>query len=214
MNKLAISQRLKYLMADKEIRVTDLARETKLPQPTVHRIVTGISPNPHSRSLKPIADFFGITLDQLKGKKPISWLNIKGLLKSQMTTTKEVPLLPWDDACHWQQKLTSHDYTSVVTTDVNISHHGFALIIPDNSMDPVFPINTILIIDPEREMEDKKYVLVRLKEANELLFRQLSIDGKQYYLKPLNINEEKYTIKLFTSADQYIGTLVQIKRNF
>ena len=60
----------------------DLARELDIPQPTIHRIVSGKSTCPHERSLIPIADFFNISVEDLKEgteltKEHSSTLNIQ-----------------------------------------------------------------------------------------------------------------------------------------
>ena len=53
-----ISQILKILMFKKNINATQLARKIDVPQQTLHRILAGSSPNPHLKTLGPLADFF------------------------------------------------------------------------------------------------------------------------------------------------------------
>ena len=214
MSKTEISQRLKCLMADKEIRTTELARKTDLPQPTVHRIVSGISPNPHISSLKPIAKFFNVTIDQLKGLKPISWLNISGLLKTQLTVGHEIPVLNWQEVGDWKSKLQAKEFDQTVSCDAKVSENAFAVKMNDSSMEPVFTEDTILIIDPNKEFHHKDYILVKRERSNDIVFRQISIDEEHRYLKPLNAGDEKYKISLLEQGDKILGTLAQMKRSF
>ena len=214
MSKTEISQRLKCLMADKEIRATELARKTDLPQPTVHRIVSGISPNPHISSLKPIAKFFNVTIDQLKGLKPISWLNINGLLKTQLTANREIPILSWQEVCDWKIKLQSKEFEQVVSCDTDVGESAFAVTMNDDSMEPVFTEDTILIIDPHKEFHHKDYILVKRIKTNDIVFRQIIIDDEHRYLKPLNTNDEKFKISLLEQGDEILGALTQMKRSF
>lgn len=58
-------------MFKKDIRTTQLAREIDVPQQTLQRIVAGLSPSPHRKTLEPLAEYFSISVDQLTGKKPL-----------------------------------------------------------------------------------------------------------------------------------------------
>lgn len=71
MKNTRIGKILNRLLEDKKVRVAELARRINLPQPTVHRIATGACEHPHLSSLEPIANFFAVTVDQLKGLEPI-----------------------------------------------------------------------------------------------------------------------------------------------
>lgn len=53
-----------------------LSESTKVPQPTIHRILVGQSADPKTATLKPLADYFGVTLEQLRTELPISMINI------------------------------------------------------------------------------------------------------------------------------------------
>jgi len=63
---------LSHLMAEKEIRSAELARKTGVGQPVIYRLMNGVTDNPQVLTLKPIADFFDISLDQLLGLKPLT----------------------------------------------------------------------------------------------------------------------------------------------
>lgn len=104
MKNTRIGQILNRLMTEKKIRVAELARRVNLPQPTVHRIATGACEHPHLSSLEPIASFFSISIDQLKGHEPIQWLD----------RASKVPLLTWEDALHWpvNKDFSVHDKIS------------------------------------------------------------------------------------------------------
>lgn len=67
-----LSAVLSHLMSEKRIKSAELARKTGVGQPVVYRLMTGTTENPQVLTLKPIADFFGVSLDQLLGLKPLS----------------------------------------------------------------------------------------------------------------------------------------------
>ena len=71
----AISRILTKLMADAGISQAELSRATKVGQPTISRILKPGGPKgikePADRQVRPIADYFGITSDQLRGHAPL-----------------------------------------------------------------------------------------------------------------------------------------------
>lgn len=56
---------LTFLLQQRGITATALARTTGVQQPTLHRILKGTSADPRSATLQPLADYFGVTLDDL-----------------------------------------------------------------------------------------------------------------------------------------------------
>src|SRR5580704_17643388 len=60
-----LSATLSHLMSEKGIKSAELARKTGIGQPVIYRIMTGTTDNPQVLTLKPIADYFGVSLEQL-----------------------------------------------------------------------------------------------------------------------------------------------------
>lgn len=212
---LPISEILSRLMFEKKIRTAELARRINLPQPTVHRIVTGTSPKPHMSSLTPLADFFGISVEQLKGLEPIPWLSLHDNTRMAQAGWREIPLISWEEAATWHER--SEDADNLVETvfcDAKVSEGSFALRMNDASMAPQFPIGTLLIVDPEKAIKDRSFVIIKLKSAPIALFRQLLIDGSQLYIKPISPEFEHFRMTLLGDEDFICGTLTQIKLNF
>lgn len=204
MKNTRIRQILNRLMVDKKIRVAELARRVNLPQPTVHRIATGACEHPHLSSLEPIANFFSINIDQLKGHEPIPWLD----------RVTKVPLLNWNEVLEKPAKNIDKQNFDLILTDADVGKAGFALKIKDSSMDPVFPIHTVLIVDPEKQPKDRNYVIAKLMSYPEAIFRQLLIDAGDRYLKPLSPDLEQYRMTRLNNNDKIIGIVVQAKRDW
>lgn len=51
----------------------ELARRTDVDQPTVSRIRNGVRKHPRAPTIQPIADYFRISLSQLRGEEPLPW---------------------------------------------------------------------------------------------------------------------------------------------
>ncbi|MBI5448494.1 MAG: helix-turn-helix domain-containing protein [Gammaproteobacteria bacterium] len=208
---------LSRLMFEKKIRTAELARRVNLPQPTVHRIVTGSSPKPHRSSLLPLAEFFGVSIEQLRGFAPIPWLTLPENTRMTLAGWQEVPIIAWEEAAYWHhyaaqppQAISSNN----LFTDAKISNHSFVLRMNDASMAPLFPIGTFLIVDPEKSVKDRGFVVVKLKETPLPVFRQLLIDGSQRYIKPISPEFEHFSMTPLKEEDYICGTLAQMKINF
>ena len=90
-----LSTVLTYLMSEKGIKSAELARKTGVGQPVIYRMMTGETENPQVLSLKPLADFFDVSLDQLLGHSPLNSLkpfdnNSLHNLTNKLTTIKTV----------------------------------------------------------------------------------------------------------------------------
>ncbi|HZW61298.1 MAG TPA: LexA family transcriptional regulator [Candidatus Babeliales bacterium] len=203
MNNTKIGKILNQLLSEQNLRVAELARRVQLPQPTVQRIVAGVCANPQTSSLKPIADYFSITVDQLKGLDPIPRLD----------KIQKLPLISWQEAVHWNTKLTASTDEHVIA-DLPLSKHAYALRIHDGAMEPVFPCDSILIVDPDVKPKDRSYVISLMHNADIPIFRQMVINGPDKYLKPLSPDTEIYKMLRLGNADNILATVVQARWNY
>ncbi|HVY52974.1 MAG TPA: S24 family peptidase, partial [Gammaproteobacteria bacterium] len=101
-----------------------------------------------------------------------------------------------------------------IVTDAKISALGFALKLKDASMEPIFPPNTVIIVDPKREPRDRGYVVAILHNNFEPIFRQLLINADEKYLKPLSPDLDWYKMTKINKKDNILGVMVQAKRDW
>lgn len=216
-----ITKILNYLLFDEKIRPSELARRTGVPQPTIHRMVTGTCPRPHMSSIKPIADYFGLTPEQLKGEEVIYGLNMFKL--DGLNDWAKIPLVAWKQLKVWprqeyeysitEQGVSAKKREQVITyTDASVKRNAFAVYANDSSMLPNFPEATLLIFDPDKEIKDDSFILIRL-ENGDVIFRQLIVKNGQRYYKVLNqkINQIPKSINY---NDEILGVLVQARQEF
>lgn len=64
MNKLA--ENLRALMAVESLSENQLSRNTGVPQPTIHRILSRRVADPRDSTVRPLADYFEVTVEQLR----------------------------------------------------------------------------------------------------------------------------------------------------
>lgn len=207
---LPLHEILTKLMLQRRIRTAELARQINISQPTLSRIVAGKSTHPHESSLQPIADFFAISLEQLRGQKPIAWL--------QPSTTAQnyikVPLINWNEVKIWADNGEKLEIKEELFTDAIVSERAYALRIKDASMEPQFPKDTILIIDPNRTPKDRSFAVIQLQNHSEAIFRQIIFDGPNCYLKPTSPDFDQFKMSRLGEADHILGILVQARKNY
>ena len=213
---LQLGTTLKRLLFEKNMKPIDLARELDLPQPTIHRLVTGKSTRPYKSSLEPIAKYFNMSVDQLIGDEPLlaEWKpeTVNNNQQLQTIVIKPVPLLPWtalNDLVTARQQAKKQ-----LAITGNISDECFALLMNEHAMEPLFAKGTILIFDPHKKPADRSYVLVKLVNKEQFIFRQLLVDVDQQYLKPLNPDTAIYKMRLLNSDDTIVATLFESRTNF
>lgn len=77
MHKKQVKDILAELMAaevdsrGKALSANQLALKSGIPQPTITRILNGESLDPDTATLRPLAEYFSVTVGQLRGEEPI-----------------------------------------------------------------------------------------------------------------------------------------------
>lgn len=203
---------LRSLMSELTITATQLARETGIGQPVIHRISTGETKDPKVSSLSAIAKYFNVTISQLVGDEPINKERFTASHNPNFHWWAKVPLLDWEKAMYWpDKKIAFSQKQSFVATEAPASEEAFALRMKDATMRPQFPENTLLIIEPELVAQDKDFVAVHLAGDSQLQVKQLLFDGDDKYLKPLN---KEFQIKKIEGPYKIYGVVIQALTEF
>lgn len=203
---------LKKLLFDKNMKAVELARKVNLPPPTIHRLITGKSTRPYKSSLQPIADYFSVNIEQLLGEERLpDDLNTELEVGKDLSSSKihYIPLIPWE-LLKTDKADADNEYEKLPFTG-KISRRGFATIMQDSSMEPLFASGTLLFFEPDKSANDRSYVLVQLYENNFFVFRQLLVDVDQKYLKPLNPDFNAFKMRSLHSKDIIVAVLVEAR---
>jgi SOS-response transcriptional repressor LexA len=98
-----------------------------------------------------------------------------------------VPRISWVSAGHFKEvEITPASQADWDTPSEPLSPRAFSLRVEGDSMEPEFPRDCIIFVEPEASAAHGDYVIVCLDASNQATFKQLVIDGGQRYLKPLN----------------------------
>ena len=201
---------IKKLIFFNNINNSELASAIGVHPSTIGRLVDGGTKSPKDKLLIPIAEYFSLKLEQVKGLYPIPWETIKGAV----TGTTRVPIYSWIKKDAWVQEINSTGVAKSIITDKALSENAYALQVKDSSMEPLFPKGTFVICEPAKEIKDRSYIIVRLGNLEAMIFRQVLVDGEHKFLKPLNQDLSNYKMRMMEDNDEYLGTVVQSKLDF
>ncbi|ODN43701.1 S24 family peptidase [Piscirickettsia litoralis] len=211
-NNPSIKERLNHLMNEIRISEAELARQTGVPTTTINRMLLGHTTDPRANTLKPLAQFFSISIDQLLGLSPMND-RIPGTFNAtNRSAWLTVPLIRWQDSIAWVFKHNSYSldsHTQWITTDKHISDTSFAVkSLP--SMEPRFREGSTLIVDPNHEYKDGMFVLVTLDGSN-VVARSVLSDGADIYFKGFDhaIPTQAYN----STTQRILGVIVEARMN-
>lgn len=200
-----------HLIKQLHISEAELARQIGIPRATINRLVSGRTPDPRASTLNAIAEFFNISVDQLIGKQPLFFDNHQSLTSSIYTS---IPIININETKNWVEvirRLKPDCHFEWLMADPSIDKGKFAIRVKGESMWPQFQENTLLVIDPTKEAQNRDFVIAYLKENDEIVFRQLIIEDRYKFLKAINTI---FPTTPLVATDIVIGVVIQTRKNY
>lgn len=209
---MSLKETLKKLMLRHgNISVSDLAKATGLPQPTLHQLYSGITENPRKKTLEILADYFSVSVNQMTGVEPMPQ-GLSRQIKRQLNI-HTTPILRWDDLYDWPEKI-NFDEKEEIILDNNESSTTFAIKMIGSSMEPLFPSGSLLIFDAGKVAQDRDCVIIYLKEQHQFSVKRLLLDGNTAYVKSINPELNDITTTKVSPGDKIIATLLEARIKF
>jgi SOS-response transcriptional repressor LexA len=202
----ALSDRIRDLMKKHDLLTEkELSIETGIPQPTIHRILTGNTKVPRKAALKAFSDFFKVPLHTLLEPNDMT----QGMHETLAEPGTRVPLLAWSNIKQQISALGSPNkkfsYQHIISFK-KLEGNLFALILEGAELEPRFSRGTILIFKANKPAKNRDYVL--LDSENFPVMKQILIDGREQYVKSLDADLPHPVSKL-ENPDEIVGVLVQ-----
>lgn len=187
----ALSSNLKTWLTKENISENELSRRTGVSQQVINRLLSGENTNPKIATLRPLAHYFHLTLSQLLGEEEIGTASF---------VTPDAPFIAWNMLQHTD----CFDKTGLSL---------FSTRLHDQSMEPKFTTDMLLIFDRSKVPTTGDFVL--LKTSDEHLFlRQCFKKNQHMHAKCLNPNHPDYTMKPWSPDTLAIATLIQSRMDF
>ena len=199
-----IGKRIAKRMLEQGLSEGELGRRSGVSQPTIHRIISGESLNPRFSNVEKIARALRVNSTWLltgAGDPDLTTLDLAELLAEATSNVEpgpdikgSVPLISWVQAGTWCEISDVRNLDDVdvwLPCAVSHSRETYALRVRGLSMfNPherrSFRDGDIIFVDPMRDAENGSLVVAKLGDTDEATFKQLVIEGRHRFLRPLN----------------------------
>ncbi len=179
-----IKEILQHLMRVKKLKSgSALAKQLQIPAPTVNRILSGQVRDPRASTLELLADYFGVSIDQLLGKEALQDDDSpKPFLKPSMA----IPIVSKFNNTDIQPSADQVKEWFRWSTDNPSKHKDvFAWRVDTDHLEPVFHKGTILVVNPKRKPMHQDYIAVHFGKDTKITIRKLMTDGRDDYFHPI-----------------------------
>lgn len=226
---MPIKENLQLLMDLAGHNPHSLAKETGVKQPTIFRILEGESSTPRDSTIRPLAEYFGLSIEELR-YADLKRTDRDGLALGQTPFKSNVepapeqkgyrtaPVISWVQAGEWSEAVDVHEpgygdgYEAVPSGS---GPHVFWLrVIGDSMTAPSgtsIPEGHLILVDPDVEAMNGSLVVAKLVDSQEVTFKKLVIDAGQKYLKPLNPDYKTISIN---GNCRIVGVVIEAKIKF
>lgn len=206
-----LSDRLNYLLSTRRLSQTDLARMISVKPQVIQYLCR--SKARYSRFTFEIAQVLSVSPEWLA--TGIGEQHEDNPLQVFMNNKMLIPVYDYMHLSalkenHFKATDNNHGYIAANAS----AQHCFGLIMPDNSMQPIFNAGSVLVIqlhekDTDEDIdkhEDKKYALVFLAKERTFIIRQLTQINQEQLVQP--INTALYKEVTLTKNDIVIGKVI------
>lgn len=212
-----LAANINHLMNQKGIaNVTELAKQIRIPQPTMHRLLSGDVKEPKYALLKQIADFFKLSVQELVETDLLKTAGSQSVGPAKVGTLRftEVPIIggaQLGNGGHWtnmQYPVGFGDgYINWPTRDPD----AYALRCTGDSMKPRIKDGEYVVIEPNHQFLPGDEVLVVTKDERAMVKTFLyERDGE---VMVMSINEEHLPIRFSLSEIESIHYVAGIAKS-
>ncbi len=203
---MSLAQRLKQSREKAQVSQRQLAKRSGLSQQLISKLENGLVES--TTEVFRLAEALGVDARWLATGKGEDSAADGPAIRAY------VPLISWVAAGHWREVADPYppgQSETMAPVTCRVGPNAFALRVQGDSMEPMFPNGSIIIVDPAVEPRQGSYVVVRLDEAEQSTFKQLVIDGGARYLKPLN---PRYPVMEIRQSATVCGVVRQMVMDF
>lgn len=179
--KCRLGENLDYLLKQYGMDIKNLSIAAGVPASTITRIRR--QGNPTIATLEPLLDFFRLDMDSLL-YADMSDPDYQQRKQSGKLT--HLPVYSLEDIKRGLDKMKSAKISKFVGAAGITGERVFGVHITTQSLVPAFRKNSIAIVDPDLLPKEGDYVLCCFDGDETLVFRQVFMDGKHYFFKPVN----------------------------
>lgn len=223
-----VAKNLEWLIGQRKTNPYELQRATGVPQPTIHRILTGESSDPRTKTLQPLADYFGVALadlrerdlaappDAMEGLKPGSFMRVDaaGQGDQRFTLIPKVRLRLTAGISGFEVEPEPFDGTTAAVPTDWIERNGYdrskliAIVVRGESMETTFYEGDLVTVNTA----DQKLVdgaVYAINYEGEPVVKRLTRDAGQWWLTSDNPDQRRYYRRTCDESTKIIGRVVR-----
>lgn len=208
-------QNIAYLIEQRRTNANALAVAAGVPQPTVHRILSGESLDPRTSTLKKLADQLGVTVNDLRERdlaREAQQLLPNSNVLARVGGSRRVPLIRYSEATTARVAgglVSGSSSVAHLLTDQELSDGAFAVELVDDSMSPEFRPGDRVVLDPAIRPLPGDYVLARFGVPPAPVFgRYRPRQDGSFELAPLNPDYPTLALP----GDSVVATMAEHRR--
>ncbi|OIN82960.1 helix-turn-helix domain-containing protein [Francisella sp. TX07-6608] len=187
-----LSNILSKLLKEHNLNEAQFAKIINIPTTTISRLTNRRTPDPRASTLKAIADYFGITVDDLIGQ-------------DKLTSKFNTSTIKFTMLADFKEKFKSDkEFYTTEGTEITIK-------LDNDSMAPIFNGEHLLVFRNTQELRNREFVIAYIAAEDRVVFRQLLTEDSKKILIPLNHNFSKI---IMTDNDIVIGKLVKSVKDY
>jgi transcriptional regulator with XRE-family HTH domain len=178
-----LAQTLEQLIKkEKNLSASSLAEKLDMPRNKITRILNGDVNDPKASTLTPIANYFGVTIDELLGVKPLS----NGIVHSRdQTLLMERPFVSQDKIIDWiNNNYEPSSFYEIAIKDNEPFENSFISKIDSDALSPIISPSMFLIIGKNYPLQAGDFVVA--SDNKSLLLRKIQMEGNDWYLSAIN----------------------------
>lgn len=200
----SLANNLQTLLDKHNLKISHLSQEIDVTISTLSKLINRQIEDPRATTLKQIATYFNVTIDELLG---LNTVKVK-----QGGISKQFSNIP----------IYSAEQIQKINSLAHVNANGHKLLEIDNSNDdyfishatglammPLFNETTQILFRKAESANNKQFVLYHNTKTNVIALRQLLVDGDSKILKPTNSD---FPIIEITDDDKIIAVAVEIFR--
>jgi transcriptional regulator with XRE-family HTH domain len=201
-----LAHNLKKLLETHQISPSQLADKCALDRPRLSRLMAGKTINPQVDTLRPIAEFFNITIEQLIGDLSLSDNDAHGVIVP--INRLLIPVIDWKNVPYWLDIKEQFIPKKTIDAKTCISKDSFALVVPDGRFAPKINQGSLIIIDPHAKPNNRDYVLIQSNEAQAITIQQYLEEKGEIALKAVG---QAFKMTKAKKDCHYFGVIIEAR---
>lgn len=212
-----IQKNISALVNLTHLNATELSKAMGSTFDDIRRLKNGLTKTPSDKILKPFCRYFAVTLDQIRGLKPIDFDHVKKFLNDKEAQALSqhiiflneaeknctpIPIISSVQAGNFTSVDQKEDYDRFYLPKKWVKHnHYFLLRVSGNSMECVSDYRSmsegdLILVDCQKQPNNGS-IVIATRDNQESTVKQYVLEKEKLYLKPLNkefddIDENNY----------------------